>query len=146
MKDQCNWQTVRTAKAIGRPGTTFAALAEQLCEKAWSRMSALPLSSLRTKNSAGTVAGPEDRANAVEANPSLTALLHHGIMRVWKLQTSDSEVWLPSSWGYALAAAAEETVQLRAGHSSKRLICVHEERPAMLRPDAPSARVAWTSP
>lgn len=73
-------------------------------------MSALRLSSPRTKNSADTVAVPEDRASAVEANPSLTVFLHHGIMRVWKLQASNSDDWLPNSWGYALAATAEEAI------------------------------------
>jgi hypothetical protein len=62
------WQAVRTATATKLQGTTFAAPAGPLFAKASSRMSVLRLSSRHTKNSAGTVAVPEDRANAVEAD------------------------------------------------------------------------------
>ncbi len=66
-------------------------------------------------------------------------------MRVWKLQASDSDDWLPSFWGYALAHTSEEAMRLGLGDSSKRLIRVYEKHPAMIWPGAPSARIEWTS-
>lgn len=80
-----------------------------------------PLSSRPMKNSADTVAVPKDHASAIEAKNSLIDLLHLAFMRAWKLQSSDSDDWLPSSWGYALAATSEEAIQLGVGASSKRL-------------------------
>jgi hypothetical protein len=46
-------------------------------------MPVLPLPFRPMKNSADTVAVPEDHVSVVEAKKSLTGLLHHAFMRLW---------------------------------------------------------------
>jgi hypothetical protein len=66
-------------------------------------------------------------------------------MRVWKIQASDSDDWLPSSWGYVLANTAEEAIQIAASASSKRLIRAHKKHSSMLWSGATNTKVDWTS-
>ena len=64
-------------------------------------------------------------------------------MRVWKLEANRYEDRLASRWGYALAATADEALEIARATSGLPLNWVHEKHPEMLWPGPPGARVDW---